>query len=279
MSMFSIFNTQKKLRYATTEKAVGETPLVAAERLRNELHLPTTTPLAYAGRLDPMASGKLLILIGDECKVQEKYHAYDKEYEVELLLGVTSDTGDVLGHITVGAETHFSQDQIEKVFSDTVGPIALPYPHFSSKTVGGKPLHVWTLENRLHEIEIPIKQSVVYRLVCTGIRTISKTEILKTVRVKIETIPEVTDTKKVLGANFRRNEVREAWDTFAQEGQDEYQLISFVCIASSGTYMRSLVSHIAHDLGTCGLAYSIHRTKIGTFRSVTKKCGLWITQF
>ena len=47
-----------------------------------------------------MASGKLLILIGDECKNQKKYFGLDKEYEFEVLFGVESDTGDVLGLIS-----------------------------------------------------------------------------------------------------------------------------------------------------------------------------------
>lgn len=55
-------------KWATVEKAVGETPLVAVERLRESLRIPAGVPMAYAGRLDPMASGRLLVLIDDEWK-------------------------------------------------------------------------------------------------------------------------------------------------------------------------------------------------------------------
>ena len=47
-------------RYVIVEKAVGETPLEATERYRVRANIDTGTPLAYAGRLDPMASGQLL---------------------------------------------------------------------------------------------------------------------------------------------------------------------------------------------------------------------------
>jgi tRNA U55 pseudouridine synthase TruB len=40
----------------------------------------------------PMASGKLLVLLGEECKHQENYHSLDKEYEFSVLLGIGSDT-------------------------------------------------------------------------------------------------------------------------------------------------------------------------------------------
>jgi tRNA U55 pseudouridine synthase TruB len=84
-------------RYALIEKNVGVTPLQAIETFRKEKPELKDLPLTYAGRLDPMAGGKLLVLIGDECKRREKYDGLDKEYEFEVLLGFASDSGDVLG--------------------------------------------------------------------------------------------------------------------------------------------------------------------------------------
>lgn len=277
--MFGVCRKNKFPRYLTTEKFMGETPLVATERLRKEKNIPDDIPLAYAGRLDPMATGKLLILIGDECKVQEKYHAFDKEYQVELLVGVSSDSGDVLGLLSLCNTSIHTETEITPVFESLIGDLSLPYPHFSSKTVRGKPLHMWTLEGRLREIEIPVKTSILQKITFTNLQTITKGEILKTVRSKIETIPKVTDTKKVLGADFRRVAVREAWDEFEKNGNEVYQLLSFTCVASSGTYMRSLAEHIGKKLRTCGLAYSIHRTKIGKYLSFGKSHGVWIKQF
>lgn len=272
-------NSNKLPKFITTEKAVGETPLIATERLRKEHGIPESVPLAYAGRLDPMASGKLLILIGDECKVQEKYHAFDKEYLVEILVGVGSDTGDVLGILTYGTQKTLSTHGIHDVLKRTVGSVTLPYPHFSSKTVHGKPLHMWTLEGRLGEIDVPMKKSYIYKLALHDVRTVSKEDILRTVRAKIETIPTVTDERKVLGADFRRGEVRKSWDAFNIHGEPQYQILTLTCIASSGTYMRSLAEYITKALGTTGLAYSIHRTKIGKYRPLTQKYGLWTTRF
>lgn len=266
-------------RYLTIEKAVGETPLVALERLRKEHGISPSTPLAYAGRLDPMASGKLLILVGDECKRQEKYHALDKEYEVEVLLGVRSDTGDVLGIVEETKSAHVSELEARKVLRTLIGPITLPYPHFSSKTVRGKPLHVWTLEGRLGEIEIPEKTSRIYKLSFRSLRTVSRTDLLQNIREKIETIPPVTDPRKALGEDFRRDAVRRAWNAIEESRAPEYQVLSFTCTASSGTYMRSLAERIAQRLGTCGLALSIHRTRVGKYLPLTSKYGFWTRSF
>jgi len=267
-------------KYITSEKSVGETPLVVLERLRISQNIPNDIPLAYAGRLDPMASGKLLVLIGDECKRQEQYHSFDKEYVVEVLLGARSDTGDVLGLIELNASQQLvTSHDIKNILQSLRGTIELPYPHFSSKTVRGKPLHTWTLEGRLDEIDIPIKKSTLHSLTFRGLRTIPQNEVLKIVRDKIETIPPVTDERKALGADFRRDDVRKSWNQVAESDIPTFQIVTFSCIASSGTYMRSLAEVIGKRLSTYGLAYSIHRTKIGTYVPVFKNTGFWLKQF
>lgn len=267
-------------RYATIEKAVGETPLEATERLRSKLNIPLSTPLAYAGRLDPMASGKLLILIGEECKRQETYHSLDKEYIFSVLFGVNSDTADILGLVTQCTHVPISTDAITNVAKQLTGPIELPYPHFSSKTVEGKPLHVWTLEHRLDEIEIPIKKSTIYKLNLLDVQDVSFSDLFETALQKIDTVTRVTAESKRLGRDFRRVDVRTAWDAlYATQRDHTYQVATFSCIASSGTYMRTLAEYIAKELGTCGLAYSIHRKTIGTYRPLFKSLGVWTKRF
>jgi tRNA pseudouridine55 synthase len=267
-------------RFITTQKKVGETPLVALERAREEHAIASHVPLAYAGRLDPMASGLLLILVGDECKQQKKYHALDKEYLVELLFGIGSDTGDILGLVKqASSNTPIDWSMCEKVVREVLGAVTLPYPHFSSKTVHGKPLHVWTLEGRLDEIHIPLKQSVIHQIRLKHLRTISRTDVLSTVYKKIESIPPVTDPRKALGADFRRDAVRAHWRAIENGSKDTYQVLTFSCIASSGTYMRSLCEYMAIRLCTTGLAYSIHRTNIGRYRPLFGRFGVWTKRF
>jgi tRNA pseudouridine(55) synthase len=266
--------------YLTVHKAVGETPLQAIERLRIEKHIPREVPLAYAGRLDPMASGKLLVLIGDECKKQEQYHAFDKSYTFEVLIGLGSDTGDVLGLITRTETKTFTQAHIKQVLNTLIGNISLPYPHFSSRTVHGKPLHTWTLEGRLSEIEVPIKHSRTYALTLEKFSTYSAKEIYASVAKKIETIPLVTDPRKALGADFRRDAVRASWSNIASAWPDTlYQIAQCCCTASSGTYMRSLAEELGTRLGTRALAYSIHRTRIGVYVPLTRRYGFWRSSF
>lgn len=263
--------------YILLDKKVGETPLVTAEKYRKEHPELEGVPMAYAGRLDPMASGKLLVLLGEECKIQEKYHDLDKEYIFEVLFGVGSDTGDVLGLLQYAQTPNITKAKLKRAAADLIGEVELPYPHFSSKTVHGKPLHVWTLEGRLDEIEIPTKRSSIYALELVELREQSAQEIYTYATQKIETIPLVTQESKALGNDFRRTDVRASWKTFIEEHDSNtiFYVARFVCVASSGTYMRTLASVIAGKFGTKGLAYSIERTKIGIYTKIFRQIGFW----
>ncbi len=264
--------------YVFLYKAVGQTPLECVELWRQTKPELKDTPLAYAGRLDPMAEGVLLVLIGEECKKQADYHDLDKEYEFEILFGVHSDSGDVLGIVTETEKKVVSKEEIEIILKTLVGPIELPYPIFSAKTVQGIPLHTWTMENRLHEITIPTRKSEIFALELLNHQTLSRSEITKIALAKIETIPPVTDIRKALGNDFRRPDVRKAWALFSETGSptDQFSIAKIRCLSSSGTYMRTLAEVIAEKLGSQGLAFSIKRTKVGHYKKETGLSNLII---
>jgi tRNA pseudouridine(55) synthase len=263
-------------KYVVLEKAVGETPLETLERFRASRPDLVGIPLAYAGRLDPMASGKLLVLIGEECKNQGAYHGLDKAYDIEVLLGVSSDSGDILGLVLEQPQNFTTDIDWTSVASDFVGEITLPYPQYSSRTVDGIPLHTWAVTGRINEIEIPHKTSTIHGLTFTGNRTITRQELHQEATTKIALLPTVTDERKALGNDFRRPEVNASWEHIKATGNPNhvFTILSFTCICTSGTYMRTLANEIAKKAGTQGLAYSIHRTHIGVFQN-----GEWTTAY
>lgn len=266
--------------YTVVEKAVGETPLEAIKRWRRSQPNITDEPIAYAGRLDPMASGKLLLLIGDECKKQEEYHGLDKAYRFEVLFGTESDSGDVLGLVDWQKPVTVTEKSLKAAAKSLLGNLALPYPRFSSKTVAGKPLHLWTLENRLDEIEIPTAHTKLYGLRLLGLRTVSADAVYREVKEKIETISPITDESKALGADFRRKDVRLSWQVWHEHHKGKaVQIATLEAITSSGTYIRALAPELARRLGTNGLAYSIHRTEIGRYLKLPFGLGFWTKRF
>lgn len=226
-----------------------------------------------------MASGKLLVLIGDECKRQEAYHGLDKTYEFEVLLGASSDSGDVLGLVTEAESgaAKVGEAHLRRAAASLTGPVTLPYPKFSSKTVNGKPLHTWTLEGRINEITIPTYKSHIYALKLIETHTLTREEVYIKASKKIESIPPVTDTRKAIGNDFRRPDVRATWNTFRTNGAatNIFIIARFSCTCASGTYMRTLAEVIAREVGTTGLAFSIHRTHIGIYQKIFGRLGYY----
>lgn len=278
--IFKSNRRQSAPKHVVLEKQIGETPLQAVENFRAKHPYLEGFPLSYAGRLDPMASGKLLVLIGEECKKQEEYHSLDKGYRFEVLLGTSSDTGDILGLIDWRESTDFKKDDLMQAARSLVGPLALPYPKFSSRTVKGKPLHIWTLEGKLGEIEIPVAETTIYKLKLVDLRRVSSASVYEESRRRIESIPPVTEKSKALGRDFRREEVRIAWRVWLDHHRREtVQIATFDCVASSGTYMRALAEEIGRRLGTTGLAFSIHRFAIGRYQPLPLSLGFWKRKF
>lgn len=81
------------------EKRVGETPLECLNRFRAAHPEYAEVPMTYAGRLDPMANGLLLVLAGDLVHRKDDFLGLDKEYRATVVFGVSTDTYDGLGKI------------------------------------------------------------------------------------------------------------------------------------------------------------------------------------
>lgn len=244
------------------EKRTGETPLECLERVRAEQvalgHIEyAEAPMTYAGRLDPLASGILPILVGEECKDKEKYLGADKEYEIEILFGVETDTGDLLGLIqkTPEARTEPGLAAGSLDLSRYVGRFLQEYPAYSSKTVGGTPLHALTRAGDLPE-EMPTKEVEIYDVETLGEREVSASDILTRAEERIALVQ----------GNFRQEDILNAWRSFASPSSSLSSQIFKVVQArvrcSSGAYMRALAVRIGRDAGSAALAFDIKRTKV-----------------
>ncbi len=266
---------QPMKRYVVIDKTVGETPLMALSAWKKANPAYASVPASYAGRLDPRASGKLLVLLGDECKKQTQYTKLDKEYEVEVLLDIGSDTGDALGIVRAsGRDTRIDERAVREVLKAEEGSHERAYPAYSSKTVNGKPLFLHALEGKLGEIEIPTHEEKIYRASLLHMKQISSAELRTRIDTFLALAPTSDEPSKVLGADFRIKAVRESWQQALEDEHRSYVILRICVTCASGTYMRSLAPRIGEALGTNALALSIHRTKIGKWWK-----GFWLQQY
>src|SRR3989338_2791794 len=130
-------------------KQLGETPRERLERLRVQKPHYEHEVLSYAGRLDPMAEGVMLCLVGSANKRREAYLELSKEYVLDILFGFSTDTYDVLGRVMeTGDAGGIHREAVRKGLNEFRGHIAQQYPPYSSKTVEGKSLFEWARDRK-----------------------------------------------------------------------------------------------------------------------------------
>jgi tRNA pseudouridine(55) synthase len=268
------------MRFVVVEKKIGETPLQALEAWKRQHPAYEGVPASYAGRLDPMASGKLLILLGEECKRQKSYTGLDKEYEIEVLLDVGSDTGDVLGLCEYAEkESNVSDDILMRVLKSEEGSAVRAYPAFSSKTLRGKPLFLHALEGTLSDEEIPRHTERLYKVRHLGQSKLSSRELREKTEKLLALVPRTSEPSKRLGEDFRIEAVRKSWENvFARAGARAWHVVRARVTSASGAYMRSLAPRIGAGVGTRALALSIHRTRIGKYVPLGR-FGFWYREY
>lgn len=94
--------------------------------------------VGHAGTLDPLATGLLVILVGDYCKRAQEYSKLDKVYQVEVTLGQTSTTDDDEGDKEVISHRKPTEEEVTAVLATFVGVIEQIPPAFSAIKVDGK---------------------------------------------------------------------------------------------------------------------------------------------
>lgn len=241
----------------TMYKKRGETPLEALNRLKKESPVYKDEAMTYAGRLDPMAEGLLLVLIGDKCKEKDQYLGLEKEYVFEVLFGFETDTYDILGLVTGVDKKMLTSGDIEGVLPRFLGKQQQQYPPFSSKPVDGKPLFMWAKEGKLNEIKIPEHEVSISSLVLESTRFIKGDYLKKYIEDNVALIS---------GDDFRQKEIIERWkESLDDKNKDEYFVAKLRMTCGSGTYVRSLVQTLGERLGVSALTLNIVRTRVGDY--------------
>jgi tRNA pseudouridine55 synthase len=110
--------------------------------------------VGHAGTLDPMATGVLLVCLGQATRVAEYLMAGRKRYRATIVLGTTTDTYDAEGEITaVGGRTDYSQEEIETSLAAFVGRSEQVPPLYSALKRDGQPLYKLARQGKSVELE------------------------------------------------------------------------------------------------------------------------------
>jgi len=236
-------------------KKVGETPLEAVRRLREDNPDIKDEIMGYAGRLDPMAEGLLLIMVGEANKKREEFLSLNKTYILQILFGLQTDTQDALGLITKTCPD-VSLNSLSNHLESFKGKFKQKYPSYSSKPVNGKPLFRWAREGLLDEIEVPYHEVEIHDIQNLGEKNIANEQLLSQVLEKISFVK----------GDFRQKEIAERWREILREPKNKnFKIVELKIDCSSGTYMRVLANDLSERLGTCGIALGIKRVRVGDY--------------
>lgn len=109
-------------------------------------------PVGHTGTLDPLATGLLVLLIGNYTKHAPGLTKLDKTYEVTMRLGQTSTTGDDEGEKTFVSDTQPPLEAVQAALRHFVGGQMQTPPAFSAVKINGQRAYKLAREGKAPEL-------------------------------------------------------------------------------------------------------------------------------
>jgi tRNA pseudouridine55 synthase len=110
-------------------------------------------PVGHTGTLDPLATGLLVLLLGNYTKRAPGLTKLEKTYEVTMRLGQTSTTGDEEGEKIIISDTQPTSKEVEAVLGQFVGDIMQTPPIYSAIKINGQRAYKLAREGKEVQME------------------------------------------------------------------------------------------------------------------------------
>jgi tRNA pseudouridine(55) synthase len=242
-------------------KPPGHTPLQAIHALKKLRPELKDEPATYAGRLDPMAEGLLLVLTGSAVHRKPEFLALKKTYTAEILFGFETDSFDLLGLPVQSTAPAPTATQVRAALKQFVGSPNLPLPPYSSPPYQGKPLFEHARNGSMTLQTTPTRPMRVHSAQLTGeLTSMHSTELSAHIEEKIARV----------SGDFRQAEIVAAWKRILDGNKTQFPIASIAFQVGSGTYIRSLAYSLGKALGTRACLYSLVRTSVGKYEARKK---------
>ena len=208
-------------------------------KIRKELKVKR---VGHTGTLDPMATGVLVVCVGEATKLVDELTCEDKIYRTTIKLGVKTDTGDMAGNICNGDHSspqgsHLSDISRQKFESNVEYVLSLNQSFNYTEQQISDAIHSFIGKQK----QIPPMYS--------------------SIKVDGKKLYEYARRGERVDVPPRDIEIYDIYD-ISFNGQDE---ISYTVHCSKGTYIRALNEDIASKLGTVGTTKELRRIKTGAF--------------
>lgn len=218
--------------------------------------------VGHAGTLDPLATGVLLVCIGNATKLAQSFQDHDKEYLAGIMFGATTPSYDREKDIDRRFPyEHISEESVAEVLPSFLGTHEQIAPLFSAKSVDG--VRAYEMARRMYKQSAGTSSgdfdaaalSILQKSMIT-IHSISlESFVSSTLPTDVISPKTVEDTSS--SASSRINVI----DTSALGLP-----VATVRIAcSKGTYIRAFARDIGEALGSGAFLNSLCRTRTGEF--------------
>lgn len=128
-------------------------------RVRRILNMKS---VGHCGTLDPMATGLMILLLGEATKLSQYLLEREKSYRLSLKLGQETNTGDITGEVTSTKPVQVTEAQIRGAAAQLVGSFEFAVPKYSAIKVDGEKLY--EKARRDEEFTPPLKKMDFFNL-------------------------------------------------------------------------------------------------------------------
>lgn len=194
--------------------------------------------IGHAGTLDPLATGLLILCIGDYTKKIEEFQALPKTYTGTITFGATTPSFDLEKAVNATFPTaHLTDELLQNVVKQQfTGEILQVPPVFSAVKVEGRRLYKNARTGE--EVELPERPVRIESFEISALRPVSS---------PLASHPSFL--KKIM-----------LHPDYAEGLQIDFQVV-----CSKGTYIRSLAHDLGQAVGSGAYLSSLRRTGTGGF--------------
>lgn len=119
--------------------------------------------VGHAGTLDPLATGVLIICVGQATRLAEHVQRHPKAYDATFLLGRASDTEDIEGEVRELPDApRVERRQFEEILPRFVGRIGQVPPAYSAVKVDGR--RAYKLARQGHTVQLTARPVDIHHL-------------------------------------------------------------------------------------------------------------------
>jgi tRNA pseudouridine55 synthase len=143
------------------DKPSGMTSRTAVDRALR--WFPRDTRVGHTGTLDPLATGVLVLCLGNATRLAEYIQQMRKSYRTRLLLGMRSDTDDADGNLVpVPGATAPDLDAVSSCISGFLGAIEQVPPAYSAAKISGR--RAYDLARRGKDVALQPRTVTIYAI-------------------------------------------------------------------------------------------------------------------